>query len=150
LSIGGKMQMPAIAAASPPLRVSGRVRTITDDRFRNRGPMGRGVETNMGPSVVLDTGRADIVLISNHVEPYDLNCFLSLGIDPLAKKYVLLKSRVHWRAGFGDMARAVVECAGVGVCTSDYNELTFKRVRRPIYPLDIANQEALSLARPSP
>jgi microcystin degradation protein MlrC len=44
--------------------------------------MGRGVETNMGPSVVLDTGRADIVLISNHVEPYDLNCFLSLGIDP--------------------------------------------------------------------
>jgi microcystin degradation protein MlrC len=140
LSIGGKMKMPAIAAASPPLRASGRVRTITDGRFRNRGPMGRGVETNMGPSVVLDTGCADIVLISNHAEPYDLNCFLSLGIDPLAKKYVLLKSRVHWRAGFGEIARAVVECAGVGVCTSDYNELTFERVRRPIYPLDITNQ----------
>jgi microcystin degradation protein MlrC len=64
LSIGGKMRMPAIAAASPPLRVSGRVRTIPDGRFRNRGPMGRGVETNMGPSVVLDTGPAEIVLIS--------------------------------------------------------------------------------------
>jgi Uncharacterized conserved protein len=121
--------------------VSGRVRTITDGRFRNRGPMGRGMQVNMGPSVVLDTGRAEIVLVSNHVEPYDLNCFVSLGIDPLQKKFVMLKSRVHWRAGFGDIARAIVECDGVGVCTSDYSQLTFKNVRRPIYPLDIANSE---------
>ncbi len=142
LSIGGKMKMPAIAAASPPLTVTGRVRTITDGRFRNRGPMGAGVEQGMGPSVVLDTGRAEIVLISNHVEPYDLNCFLSLGIDPRRKKYVMLKSRVHWRAGFGEIAREIVECAGVGVCTSDYGQLSFKNVRRPIYPLDIANSEA--------
>jgi hypothetical protein len=37
------------------------------------------------------------------------------------------------------MARAIVECAGVGVCTSDYSELAFKNVRRPIYPLDGVN-----------
>jgi microcystin degradation protein MlrC len=146
LSIGGKIRMPAIAAASPPLDVSGRVRIITDGRFRNRGPMGRGLEVNMGPSVVLDMGRVDIVLISNHVEPYDLNCLLSLGIDPREKKFIMLKSRVHWRAGLGEIARAVVECAGVGVCTSDYNDLTFEKVRRPIYPLDIANREAEALA----
>jgi microcystin degradation protein MlrC len=136
------MKMPAIAAASRPLTVTGRVRTITDGRFRNRGPMGAGVEQNMGPSVVLDTGNAEIVLISNHVEPFDLNCFLSLGIDPQQKRYVMLKSRVHWRAGFGEIAREIIECAGVGVCTSDYSQLTFKNVRRPIYPLDIANSEA--------
>jgi microcystin degradation protein MlrC len=149
LSIGGKMKMPAIAAASPALSVSGRVRTITDGRYRNRGPMRRGMEMNMGPSVVLDTGRAQIVVISKHVEPYDINCLLSLGIDPLEKKFIVLKSRVHWRAGMGEIARAVVECAGVGVCTSDYSELAFKNVRRPIYPLDIANREAFSPAEPS-
>jgi microcystin degradation protein MlrC len=144
LSIGGKMKMPAISAASPPLTVTGRVKTISDGRFRNRGPMGRGVESNMGLSVVLDAGRAEIVLVSNHVEPFDLNCFLSLGIDPLQKKYVMLKSRVHWRAGFGDIARAIVECAGVGVCTSDYDQLAFKKIRRPVYPLDRANSEAFA------
>jgi len=48
----------------------------------------------------------------------------------------MLKSRVHWRAGLGPMARAVVECAGEGVCTSDYSQLQFRRVRRPVYPLD--------------
>ena len=47
-----------------------------------------------------------------------------------------LKSRVHWRAGFSDMATDIIECTGVGVTTSDYGQLEFKRVRRPIYPLD--------------
>ena len=147
LSIGGKMKMPAIAAASPPLTVTGRVKVISDGRFRNRGPMGAGVRTNMGPTVVLDTGRAEIVLISNHVEPFDLNCFLSLGIDPQQKKFVMLKSRVHWRAGFGQIAREIVPCAGVGVCTSDYGELTFRKVRRPIYPLDLVNSDGFAPGR---
>jgi hypothetical protein len=30
----------------------------------------------------------------------------------------------------------VVECNGTGVCTSDYDALKFRHVRRPIYPLD--------------
>jgi hypothetical protein len=42
--------------------------------------------------------------------------------------------------GLGKMARAVVDCAGVGVCTSDYGQLKFAKVRRPIYPLDLPNR----------
>src|SRR5215471_15357568 len=140
LSVGGKIKMPAIPGTSPPLSLTGKVKTISDGRYRNRGPMARGVQIDMGPSVVLDTGTAEIVLISRHVEPSDLNCFLSLGIDPMQKRYVMLKSRIHWRAGLGPMARAVVECAGVGVCTSDYSQLQFKKVRRPMYPLDLPNR----------
>jgi microcystin degradation protein MlrC len=140
LSIGGKMAMPAIPADSPALTVTGTVKTISNGRFRNRGPMARGVLMDMGPTVVLDTGAAEIVLISQHQEPFDINCLLSLGIDPMQKRYVMLKSRIHWRAGLGAIAKAVVECAGVGVCTSDYGQLTFKNVRRPIYPLDLPNR----------
>jgi microcystin degradation protein MlrC len=140
LSVGGKMKMPQIPGDSPPLAITGTVKTISQGRFRNKGPMGRGVTTDMGPSVVIDTGRVEVALISRHVEPSDLNCFYSLGIDPLQKRYVMLKSRVHWRAGLGPMAKAVVDCAGIGVCTSDYSSLTFKKVRRPIYPLDLPNR----------
>jgi len=132
--------MPAIPAQSPELSVSGTVKTISNGHYKNRGPMGRGVQMDMGPSVVLDTGPVEIVLISRHVEPSDLNCFLSLGIDPMQKHYVMLKSRIHWRAGLGKFAKAVVDCAGVGVCTSDYGQLDFKKVRRPIYPLDLPNR----------
>ena len=140
LSIGGKIRMPAIPAESPPLTVSGMVKTISNGHYKNRGPMARGVQMDMGEAVVLDTGTVEIVLISRHVEPSDLNCLSSLGIDPLQKRYVMLKSRIHWRAGLGTMAKAVVDCAGVGVCTSDYGQLKFEKVRRPIYPLDLPNR----------
>jgi microcystin degradation protein MlrC len=140
LSIGGKIKMPAIPDESPPLTVAGTVKTISNGRYKNRGPMARGVAMDMGAAVVLDTGTVEIVLVSHHVEPSDLNCLSSLGIDPLQKRYVMLKSRIHWRAGLGPMAKAVVECAGVGVCTSDYGQLQFNKVRRPIYPLDLPNR----------
>jgi microcystin degradation protein MlrC len=140
LSVGGKLAMPAIPGESRTVTITGVVKTISDGRFRNKGPMGRGVLTDMGPSVVIDTGKAEIALISRHVEPSDLNCLLALGIDPMQKRYVMLKSRIHWRAGLGAMAKAVVECAGQGVCTSDYGQLTFTNVRRPIYPLDLPNR----------
>ena len=55
------------------------------------------------------------------------------------KRYLLLKSRIHYRAGFKPIAKEIIECAGVGVCTSDYDMLDFKNVRRPIYPLDNIN-----------
>ena len=139
-SIGGKLAMPAIPAESPPLTVTGMVKTISHGRYKNRGPMGRGVAMDMGAAVVLDTGPVEIVLISRHVEPSDLNCLSSLGIDPMQKRYVMLKSRIHWRAGLGKLARAVVDCAGVGVCTSDYGQLKFTKIRRPIYPLDLPNR----------
>jgi microcystin degradation protein MlrC len=140
LSVGGKLKMPQIPGESPPLEIAGTVKTIASGRFRNKGPMGRGVLTDMGPSVVIDTGKVEVALISRHVEPSDLNCFYTLGIDPLQKRYVMLKSRVHWRAGLGAMAKAVVDLAGIGACTSDYSSLTFKNVRRPIYPLDLPNR----------
>jgi microcystin degradation protein MlrC len=140
LSIGGKIAMPSIPVESPPLSVTGTVKTISNGHYRNRGPMARGLQMDMGPAVVLDTGAVEIVLISRHVEPSDLNCLLALGIDPMQKRYVMLKSRIHWRAGLGKVATAVVDCAGVGVCTSDYGQLRFKKVRRPIYPLDLPNR----------
>jgi microcystin degradation protein MlrC len=139
-AIAAKIAMPAIPAESPPLTLTGTVKTISNGQYRNRGPMARGVAMDMGPAVVLDTGPVEVALISRHVEPSDLNCLLALGIDPMQKRYLMLKSRIHWRAGLGHLAKAVVECAGVGVCTSDYGQLRFTKVRRPIFPLDLPNR----------
>jgi microcystin degradation protein MlrC len=136
LPLGGKLAMPSIGKQGEPLVVKGRVKLISDGQFRNRGPMGRGEQMDMGTTVVFDTGRVEIVVISRHQEPNDYACLVSVGIDPEAKRFLMLKSRVHWRAGFKTITKAIVECAGVGVCTSDYGVLDFKRVRRPVFPLD--------------
>jgi len=139
VSLGGKIPMPSIKRQSRPLSVTGRVKLISDGRFPATVAMSRGLTMNMGTTVVLSTGNADIIVISRHIEPFDPGCFTSLGIDPTKRRYLMLKSRIHYRVGFRKLARAVVECAGVGVCTSDYSELAFKNVRRPIYPLDGVN-----------
>ncbi|MCH9670139.1 MAG: M81 family metallopeptidase [Gammaproteobacteria bacterium] len=140
LPLGGKIDMPALGLKGQPYEVTGRVKLISAGQFRNQGPASTGVLMDMGPTVVLDTGKVEIVVISRHQEPNDLACFLSLGIDPREKSYLMLKSRIHYRAGFAKIAKAVVECAGTGVCTSDYDVLEFKNVRRPVYPLDLANE----------
>jgi len=136
LPLGGNLDMPSLGLKGAPREVSGTVKNLTNGQFRNRGPMGRGVLMDMGPTAVFDTGKVEIIVISRQQEPNDLECFHSQGIDPAKKKFIMLKSRVHWRAGFGDLAKAIVECAGTGVCTSDYGALDFRKVRRPIYPLD--------------
>jgi microcystin degradation protein MlrC len=136
LQLGGKLDMPALGLKGRPREITGKVKRIVGGTYRNEGPMARGELADMGPSAVLDTGKVEIAVISRHVEPHDIGSFRALGIEPEKKRYVMLKSRVHWRAGLGPVAKAVVECAGEGVCTSDYSQLQFRRVRRPVYPLD--------------
>jgi microcystin degradation protein MlrC len=136
LDVGGKAPMPSIGAPAAPLRVTGTVKRITDGVYRLRGPMGTGARTNNGPTVVLQVGGVELVLISLYQEPFDLECFCSVGVDPTRRRFVVIKSRVHWRAGLGELAREVVECSGVGVTTSDYSLLKFEKVRRPVFPLD--------------
>ena len=136
LALGGKLPMPALAKSSQPLQVTGEVTHLSNGRFPATVAMSRGLTMNMGLSAVLRLpGDADVIVVSRHIEPFDPGCFRSMGIEPQSRRYLMLKSRVHYRVGFREMARAVVECAGCGVCTSDYDQLQFHKVRRPIYPL---------------
>lgn len=139
VSLGAKLPMPALAQQSEPLTLTGQVKLLSDGRFPATVQMSRGLTMNMGNAGVLRVGGVDIVVVSRHIEPFDPGCFTSLGIDPTARKYLMLKSRIHYRVGFKPIAKAIVECAGRGVCTSDYSEVEFKHVRRPIYPLDGIN-----------
>ena len=141
LPLGGKLDMPSLGLKGRPREVTGNVRRIVNGIYRNEGPMARGELADMGASAVLDTGKVEIAVISRHVEPHDIAAFRALGIEPEKKRYLMLKSRVHWRAGLGPLAKAVVECAGEGVCTSDYSQLQFRRVRRPVFPLDPLDPE---------
>ncbi len=136
LALGGKLDMLAIGLTGQPRTVTGRVKLLCDGRYRNLGPMSRGELNDMGPTAVLDTGKVQIVVISNHVEPNDLAALTAVGIAPGNQRFLMLKSRIHWRAGLRQFAHAVVECAGTGVCSSDYAALGLHKVRRPIYPID--------------
>ena len=136
LELGGKVDMPTIGRSGEPLKITGRVGAITDGTFTVTVPMGRGTEVDMGPSAVLQVGEVQIVVCSRNVEPSDPGCFRSLGIEPTDMRYLILKSRIHYRAGFSDISVRDIPCNGVGVTSSDNSLFDFRNVRRPIYPLD--------------
>jgi len=137
IDLGGKVAMPAIGRdEGEPLRVTGRVRAVTDGSFVVTAKMGRGTTEHMGKTAVFETGNVQIVVCSQNVEPFDLGCFRSVGIEPTAKRYLILKSRIHYRAGFAEIARHEIPCNGVGVTSSDNSLFKFEKVRRPIYPLE--------------
>jgi microcystin degradation protein MlrC len=145
LDLGGRTDAPAIGLVGRPLRVSGTVRRITDGRFKVTAPMSTGTTQNLGGCAVLDIGGGiEILVSSERHEPFDIGCFTHAGIDPARKRYILIKSRQHFRAGFEPIIRHVVMVSGPGITTSDYAQYPWNRVRRPIYPLDLDTPSNLS------
>lgn len=134
--LGGKASLASTKDANPPLNLNARVINLHNGKVIFHGPMSAGVEISMGETAVLECAGIKIVIISTQAEPSDLSCFTTLDIDVHSADYIIIKSRIHWRAGLGPIARHVIECDSVGVTTSDYSKLDFGRVRRPIYPLD--------------
>jgi microcystin degradation protein MlrC len=136
VALGGRTDMPSIGLRGRPLEVAGRVAAITDGEIVFTGPMYTGVRSHLGRTAVLDTGRARIVVTERHHEPFDLVIFRHCGIEPTRARYLMLKSRIHYRAGFGPIASHIVECQGEGVTNADLAVYRYERLRRPIFPLD--------------
>ena len=138
LALGGHTDMPSIGLDGAPLAVEGRVQAITDGEFVITGPMYTGVRTlprSHGRSRI-NGGRAQIVVTERPHEPFDLGVFTHAGIDPRKKRYLMLKSRIHYRAGFKPIASHIVECAGAGVTNADLSVYPYRKLTRPIFPLD--------------
>jgi microcystin degradation protein MlrC len=119
-----------------PVEVTGRVRTLSDGRFVHKGPMMRGLEGRLGTTAVLDVNDLKIILISNRWQTLDPEMIRFVGIDPLAEKILVVKSTIHYRAAFEPIAHEIVEVDAPGLSSSNLARFEFKRVRRPIFPLD--------------
>ena len=121
---------------SPPLDCDVTVLALGDGRFRISGPIYTGETWNMGRTAVLRNESFTVVATERPMEPLDLAVFESVGVDPRAFDFLLLKSRMYCRPSFLPIAAGLVECDSRGVCSSDYGLFRFTRLRRPIYPLD--------------
>ena len=136
LNLGGRIDMPQINLLGKPLTVTGKVTRISDGEFVVTGPMATGTRVSMGRTAVLDTGSTQIVVAERRSEPFDLGVFTHCGIDARRKKYVLIKSRQHFRAGFEPIARHIVMCDGDGCTSSDLRLFTYRKRRKPLYPFE--------------
>lgn len=133
LTLGGKTD----DMHGGPLEVTGVVNNITDGKFTNLGPMGTGAESDMGETVVLDIGGNDVIVTSKRVQPLDLGLYESQGIDIRGKRFVVVKSSVHYRAAHEPVASEIIELDTPGLTSPRLAGFEFKNIRRPIFPLDV-------------
>jgi len=132
LDVGGKVD----DRHGAPLRVTGVVRALSDGRFVHRGPMARGLPGRLGTTAVLDINDVKVILISYRWQTLDPEMIRFVGIEPLDHKLLVVKSTIHYRAAFEPMAREIIEVDAPGLSSSNLARFDFKRIRRPIFPLD--------------
>jgi microcystin degradation protein MlrC len=78
LELGGKTDMPSIGAKGRPLRLTGKVRRLSDGEWVVRGPMYTGSRVTTGPTALFETGGLSIVVTSLHHEPWDVGILTSV------------------------------------------------------------------------
>jgi microcystin degradation protein MlrC len=132
LDVGGKVD----DRHGAPLRVTGTVRTLSDGRFIHRGPMMNGLPGRLGPTAVLDVNDVKVILITYRWQTLDPEMIRFVGIDPLREKILVVKSTIHYRAAFEPIAKEIVEVDAPGLSSSNLARFQYRRVRRPIFPLD--------------
>ncbi len=132
LEIGGR----GAPDLTPPLEIEGRVTVLSDGDFVCEGPMWKGVAFSMGPSAVIQVGGIEIIVSSVPTAVMDLQVFRSMGIEPSEKTTLALKSRNHFRAAYGPLARDVVLVDAGGIASMRLAELPYKHLKRPTWPLD--------------
>lgn len=134
LDLGGKTD----PAYGPPLAVRGTVQALTQGRFALQGPMAAGLRVDLGPTAVLKVGGIEIVVASRRLQAHDVMFFQHARIDVTAKKVIAVKSAQHFRAAFEPLAAEVmVVDEGGGLTSGNVKALTYTKLRRPIFPLDM-------------
>ena len=132
LRVGGKLD-PNYAK---PVRVTGKVKLISDGEFRYKGRVYTGRLVNMGKGVVLSSGNIRLLISQRPVPTTDPELYRSHGIEPRDMKLVLVKSPLGLRAEYEPIARSIIIVNSPGCCSPDITSLPFVRMPRPIFPFD--------------
>ena len=95
-----------------------------------------GAIGTIGDAASLRIGGVDVIVASKRSQVRSPDVFTELGVDPLSKKVLVVKSRNHFRAEFEKIANEFIYLAADGALSSDYTTIPYTRIRRPKWPLD--------------
>jgi len=96
--------------------------------------LGRTIQ--MGPCAVVRYRGLTILLTSRRVAPMDLGQWRSQGIDPEKLSAIGIKAAVGHRRAYDPIAAGSFTVTTRGPCTSDLTRLPYRKIRRPVFPLD--------------
>ncbi len=125
IALGGKL----FTAGDPPFRGRFHVAKLTDGRFLCTGPFYRGANANLGPTALLAIGGVSVVVSTNRMQAADQEIFRHIGVEPAAQKILGLKSTVHFRGDFTDIAEDILVVEAPGAFIDRPAKLPYENLR---------------------
>lgn len=112
---------------------------LARDAWQSFGP----TNVPVGDCAAVRIGEIEIVLITKRTQALGLELFTNLGIDPRSKSVLVVKSTNHFMAAFGPIAKRVLYVDSEAPLSRDYRKIDYKKVTRPIWPLDAETSPGL-------
>jgi microcystin degradation protein MlrC len=122
--IGGRLS----SNFGPPVAITGLVKQLTDGRFRNQGPMERGLTVDLGRTCVLAISGVSLIVTETCQSPNDRAYFDLHGIDLGATRLLCAKAKNHFRAAFGPLCQKIVEVDCPGPAAADLTRLPYRHL----------------------
>lgn len=107
------------------------VKRVVPDAFQTFG----GSRVGLGNAVLIEVGGVEVILNSLRSQAFERSVFTALGVDPLGKDILVVKSTNHFHADFSKLASEVIYCEA-GQPYPNRPKLTdYKKARRTIWPM---------------
>ncbi|RVN29748.1 M81 family metallopeptidase [Sinorhizobium meliloti] len=120
-----------------PIRLTGTVGAVSDGIYVRKGKYMTGTKANMGPSFRLDLDGMQIVVATHATQIDDREQFRIYGIEPERMNILACKAMNHFRVDFEPIARGLIYVDAGGICSLDFKQFPWSKLRRPIWPLDL-------------
>src|SRR5439155_24251044 len=123
---------------SEPYTVPATVVALTDGNCVGRRGIYSGLRLELGPCAAIAVGGVTVVVISHRVQCADPIFFEMMELDIARARSVAVKSRGHFRGGFDEFfgPDQIVEVDLPGLTSPMLNRFEWKRLPRPVIPLD--------------
>ncbi len=90
----------------------------------------------MGPTAVIAIGAIRLLLRTQPSMEWDRAMYTSQGLPLEDAALVFVKSPSHFRQSFGPVAARILAANTPGPTAPDMRRIPFRKVTRPLYPLD--------------
>lgn len=134
--VGARMPLRIGAKLAPrhgePVDAMVTVKAVVPDAFQHF----RDSVVPLGDSAAVEFDGIEVILNSNRAQSFEPDLFSNLGIDPLKKKMLVLKSANHFFGAFSKIASRIIYIDAGGPYPGDPRKVEYKRLKRPIWPLD--------------
>ena len=126
IGVGGKIDPATGAPVDGPWRVV----AVRDGRFTGVGPMYAGTAIDLGPVVLLEQHGVQVIVAGKRMQASEPALIRHVGLEPSEVPILCVKSSVHFRGAYEELASEIILIGAPGLVTMDLASLNYTKSRR--------------------